>query len=45
MDYMLNNLPKFINEDLKNWNVSKVTTHSHFSDGWGVANKEPLWEQ
>jgi hypothetical protein len=44
MDYMLNNLPGFVNMELFKWDVSKVTTHTGFSMGWGPGNTEPTWK-
>ena len=45
MAWMLRNTFSFSNHDLSSWDVSKVTGHIYFSDGWGTGNTEPNWNQ
>ena len=42
---MFRNASSFSNHNLSSWDVSKVTDHENFSQGWGTGNTEPNWNQ
>lgn len=41
--YMFYQAIGFSNNNLSLWDVTKVTNHTSFSQGWGTGNVEPLW--
>lgn len=43
MNNTFNDASRFFGQDLSSWDVSNVTTHTGFSEGWGVGNTEPVW--
>lgn len=43
MAWMFNLASSFAGHDLSGWNVSSVTEHTDFSNGWGSGNSEPGW--
>jgi surface protein len=43
MSHMFENATSFSNHNLSSWDVSSVTNHTDFSNGWGSGNTEPNW--
>jgi surface protein len=42
MNHMFKGATAFSNHDLSSWDISSVTTHTDFDDGWGAGNTSPF---